>query len=212
MVPRVQNRAVGLDYFGARYFSAAQGRFTSPDPKVFSGSTISNPQKWNRYAYVLNNPLGLIDPDGREERKPIRIYLNLDARDRNTVDGRLGSGPDVCAAECCWEAGGRFGRCEFRGVQRQGSREFIPGIVCNAGSRPRDQSDHQRRQVHIRRLQSARRWATERQRSVLCQSRFHRHGSRQVDCHRCCMFAHVQLEGRLAKGPIFSRDQQQPRG
>jgi hypothetical protein len=25
-------RLVGLDYFGARYFSAAQGRFTSPDP------------------------------------------------------------------------------------------------------------------------------------------------------------------------------------
>jgi RHS repeat-associated protein len=22
----------GLDYFGARYFSSAQGRFTSPDP------------------------------------------------------------------------------------------------------------------------------------------------------------------------------------
>ena len=25
----------GLDYFGARYFSSAQGRFTSPDPKMF---------------------------------------------------------------------------------------------------------------------------------------------------------------------------------
>jgi len=26
------NSAIGLDYFGARYFSAAQGRFTSIDP------------------------------------------------------------------------------------------------------------------------------------------------------------------------------------
>jgi RHS repeat-associated protein len=47
----------GLDYFGARYFSSAQGRFTSSDPKQFSKRTIANPQKWNKYAYVLNNPL-----------------------------------------------------------------------------------------------------------------------------------------------------------
>lgn len=59
----------GLDYFGARYFSGAQGRFTSPDPKQFNSKFISNPQKWNKYAYVLNNPLAAIDPDGREEVK-----------------------------------------------------------------------------------------------------------------------------------------------
>lgn len=29
--------------------------------------TIANPQKWNKYAYTLNNPLALIDPDGKEE-------------------------------------------------------------------------------------------------------------------------------------------------
>jgi hypothetical protein len=28
------------------------------------------PQSWNRYAYVLNNPLALIDPDGLEETEP----------------------------------------------------------------------------------------------------------------------------------------------
>ena len=37
----------GLDYFGARYMSSAQGRFTSADPKGFSMRTIGNPQKWN---------------------------------------------------------------------------------------------------------------------------------------------------------------------
>jgi len=57
----------GLDYFGARYMSSAQGRFTSTDPKQFSMRTIVNPQKWNKYAYTLNNPLALVDPDGREE-------------------------------------------------------------------------------------------------------------------------------------------------
>jgi RHS repeat-associated protein len=57
----------GLDYFGARYYGSGVGRFTSPDPKTFYMRTLGNPQKWNKYAYVLNNPLALFDPDGREE-------------------------------------------------------------------------------------------------------------------------------------------------
>lgn len=55
----------GLDFFGARYLSSAQGRFTSPDPLMASAKT-SNPQTWNRYAYALNNPLRFVDPDGME--------------------------------------------------------------------------------------------------------------------------------------------------
>jgi len=51
----------GNDYFGARYDSSSMGRFLSPDPL---GGTLANPQSLNRYAYVLNNPLRLIDPSG----------------------------------------------------------------------------------------------------------------------------------------------------
>ncbi|MCC6589862.1 MAG: RHS repeat-associated core domain-containing protein [Bryobacterales bacterium] len=58
-----ENAETGLDYFGARYFSSAQGRFTSPDPLLNSGRPWL-PQSWNRYAYSLNNPLRFIDPDG----------------------------------------------------------------------------------------------------------------------------------------------------
>lgn len=58
--------ATGLDYFGARYFSGAQGRFTSPDPLLNSGRPWE-PQSWNRYSYVLNNPLRYIDPLGLYE-------------------------------------------------------------------------------------------------------------------------------------------------
>ena len=58
----------GLDYFGARYFSAAQGRFTSPDwsttPQPIPYADLTNPQSFNLYAYVLNNPLSKNDPDG----------------------------------------------------------------------------------------------------------------------------------------------------
>jgi RHS repeat-associated protein len=46
----------GLDFFGARYFSSAQGRFTSPDPPLLD-QHIGNPQSWNLYAYGRNNPL-----------------------------------------------------------------------------------------------------------------------------------------------------------
>ena len=53
----------GLDYFGARYMSAAQGRFTSPDPGG-AGASLFNPQSWNGYSYVNNRPLTHVDPDG----------------------------------------------------------------------------------------------------------------------------------------------------
>jgi len=53
----------GLDYFGARYYGNTQGRFTSPDPLLASGRPLM-PQSWNRYTYVLNNPVRLIDPNG----------------------------------------------------------------------------------------------------------------------------------------------------
>ncbi|HEX6042988.1 MAG TPA: RHS repeat-associated core domain-containing protein, partial [Pyrinomonadaceae bacterium] len=56
----------GLDYFGARYYGSLAGRFTSGDPLMASGRP-SLPQSWNRYAYVLNNPLRLVDPTGLED-------------------------------------------------------------------------------------------------------------------------------------------------
>ena len=53
----------GLDYFGARYFSGAQGRFTSPDPSNLSVDWM-DPQSWNRYAYAGGNPLRRVDQNG----------------------------------------------------------------------------------------------------------------------------------------------------
>ncbi|HEV2420658.1 MAG TPA: RHS repeat-associated core domain-containing protein [Candidatus Acidoferrales bacterium] len=54
----------GLDDFGARYYSSNIGRFMSPDPTILS-VTPSNPQTWNRYTYVLNNPSTDIDTNGK---------------------------------------------------------------------------------------------------------------------------------------------------
>lgn len=56
----------GLDYFNARYYVSLQGRFTSFDPKSMGSKQRINPQRWNRYVYCLNSPLGIFDPDGQD--------------------------------------------------------------------------------------------------------------------------------------------------
>jgi len=61
----------GLDYFGARYYSSIQGRFTSVD---IAGPNLSNPQSLNKYAYTLNNPLRYIDRNGLYE-EDVHYYL-----------------------------------------------------------------------------------------------------------------------------------------
>jgi RHS repeat-associated protein len=61
----------GNDYFGARYFGSSMGRFLSPNPEWFDATDPQNPQSWNLYAYALNNPLAIVDPDGYD-----CVYLN----------------------------------------------------------------------------------------------------------------------------------------
>jgi RHS repeat-associated protein len=56
----------GLDYFGARYYASRSGQFTSVDPVLDQQKALLDPQRWNRYAYSLNNPLRHVDPDGRQ--------------------------------------------------------------------------------------------------------------------------------------------------
>jgi len=53
-----------LDNFGARYNSSSMGRFMSPDPIVVTRRRLTDPQRFNLYAYVRNNPLRYTDPTG----------------------------------------------------------------------------------------------------------------------------------------------------
>lgn len=52
-----------MDFAEARYYNPGHGRFTAVDPLRESAKT-DNPQTWNRYVYVLNRPLSLVDPTG----------------------------------------------------------------------------------------------------------------------------------------------------
>jgi RHS repeat-associated protein len=63
----------GLDFFGARYYGSMMGRFMSPDDGSGVYADSGNPQSWNLYGYVQNNPLSNVDPDGHD-----CIYLNGD--------------------------------------------------------------------------------------------------------------------------------------
>ena len=108
---QVRDEETRLDYFKARYMSAPQGRFLSPDPLIESAST-GDPQSWNRYAYVRNNPFRYTDPSGlypspayecadeetaclNDEQRRILENSNI------TIDGETLSG------EALWNALGR---------------------------------------------------------------------------------------------------------
>ncbi|MGI8784054.1 MAG: RHS repeat domain-containing protein [Acidobacteriota bacterium] len=53
----------GNDYFGARYYWSGAGRWLGVDPVL---GNVFNPQRLNRYAYCINDPINYTDPDGAE--------------------------------------------------------------------------------------------------------------------------------------------------
>ena len=50
--------------FDFRKYEQAQGRWMTPDPAGMAAADPANPQSWNRYAYVMNNPLNAVDRRG----------------------------------------------------------------------------------------------------------------------------------------------------
>ena len=77
-----------LDYFGARYYSASQGRFTGAD-KAFVDEHQEDPQSWNLYEYVRNKPLMAVDLDGHQ-MVPHPTQLLFDRRTQGARDFLIG--------------------------------------------------------------------------------------------------------------------------
>ncbi len=67
-----ENRDIGLTYMNARYYVPYANRFASADTIV---PDPTNPQAFNRYSYVYNNPLNFVDPDGHNpvNTKPSKL-------------------------------------------------------------------------------------------------------------------------------------------
>lgn len=67
-----RDEATGLDHTWFRKYDSYAGRWTSPDP--YGGSmSLANPQSFNRYAYVENDPVNFMDPlglDGLDDLGP----------------------------------------------------------------------------------------------------------------------------------------------
>ena len=86
--------ATGLDHTWWRKYENFSGRWTSPDP--YRGSMyIANPQSFNRYSYVQNDPMNFIDPTGTECQLlwvGAIYYLALCFPDDATKSGGFGGG------------------------------------------------------------------------------------------------------------------------
>lgn len=59
-----QDDGVGLINMRGRVYDPATATFMTPDPIVGKPAKVAG---WNKYAYVLNNPLKYVDPSGFEE-------------------------------------------------------------------------------------------------------------------------------------------------
>ena len=80
----------GLLHFLARQYSPLQGRWGVPDLAGRAAADAANPQSWNRYSYVLSNPLTLTDPSGLCEASQTTTHLCLPNQDDGThcsIDG-----------------------------------------------------------------------------------------------------------------------------
>jgi RHS repeat-associated protein len=105
----------GLDYFGARYMSSAQGRFTSPDPSRLS-AFIDNPQTWNMYSYAYNNPLRFVDKNGMW---PTGIHNDIiDAAFPNLSPAQRQILKDVSAHQDGIPSGGQSGPLSYEHAMR----------------------------------------------------------------------------------------------
>lgn len=95
------------------YFSVAQWRFTSPDGALVD-QFENDPQSWNLYSYVRNNPLMFVDPNGED-----CIFTNTFGQD-GTVSVERGR---------CSQKGGTFvdGTIDLKSITYDARRNAISG-------------------------------------------------------------------------------------
>jgi RHS repeat-associated protein len=93
-----QDTVANLYDFPARELNDIHGRWPSPDPAGMKSVSLRDPQSWNRYAYVDNNPLSFTDPTGmnkcfwwRVPLKPIPCIMGggADTDSTNGMDANL---------------------------------------------------------------------------------------------------------------------------
>jgi RHS repeat-associated protein len=81
-----------LDHTSFRQYSSTEGRWLMPDPAGVAAVDPGNPQTWNRYAYVMNNPLSLADPLGLCGQQIYDYQYEVDSNG-NMIPGTFKSTP-----------------------------------------------------------------------------------------------------------------------
>jgi RHS repeat-associated protein len=67
------NPAAGLIHFAARDYQPGQAQWLQADPHV---GGLAQPQRWNRYGYVVNDPINLVDVAGADPAGPCSQWDN----------------------------------------------------------------------------------------------------------------------------------------
>jgi len=81
---KIEEPALGMQYFGARWYDPVIGRFTGIDPVAFQEGNIHS---FNRYAYANNNPYVYVDPDGNRPDSTNFMYNYLLYNSKNGRSG-----------------------------------------------------------------------------------------------------------------------------
>ena len=81
-----RDQSTNLDYAMNRYYAWQHGRFLTPDPYKASAG-LTDPGSWNRYVYVLGDPVNWLDPRGLEAVAPGFYW--------NSPPGQASSGPPL---------------------------------------------------------------------------------------------------------------------
>jgi len=98
-IGKERDSETGLYYHGARYYASWIGRWTAVDPKGLDESP-------NLYVYCSNNPTGLIDPNGAED-KDWRSSLSTMQRFALWVDDKVMESPSARAVVLNMEKRGK---------------------------------------------------------------------------------------------------------
>lgn len=112
---------VGLIHMGGRVYDPILGRFTGPDPFV---QFPDNTQSYNRYSYVLNNPLSNTDPSGfflKRIKRELRRWERDFRHEIRRPDSLLGTGVRVVGSVGALSCGKAYVACAA-GVEAATSR------------------------------------------------------------------------------------------
>jgi RHS repeat-associated protein len=85
-----RDAATGMDYADQRWYWPGTGRFTTEDPYEASGGP-TEPNSWNRYAYVSGDPVNRNDPKGLYSCNPDPPYT-CDGDAESAIWGQMGAG------------------------------------------------------------------------------------------------------------------------